>query len=549
MPDATIIGFTGTPLLQKDKKTSLEVFGPYIHTYKFDEGVRDGVILDLRYEARDVDQYLSSAEKTDQWFEAKTAGLTECGKAQLKRSWATLSKLYSSKDRLQRIVADIMADMVNLPRLKQDRGTAMLVAGSIYEACRYYDLFTSSGFNKCAIVTSYVPSDSNVRTATSDLDEPGEAEYKESVYRRMLGGESIQDFETRVKEEFKKEPAKMKLLIVVDRLLTGFDAPSATYLYIDKSMRDHDLFQAICRVNRPDDDSKDYGFIVDYKDLFRSVQLVIDEYTSGAFDDYAKEDVDGLIKNRYNEAKAEMVGALHSLDDLLSPVDEPEEDAEYIQFFCGDSDDDAQTDENAAKRDTLYSLTASLTRSFGECCDRLESHFDYTHDDVQKLRSTILNYNRLKDMIKLASADFIDLKPYEEDMRFILDNYVRAEDSKVVSSLDDIPLVQLLLDKTTTTPIEQIIDGLPGSNEAKAETIENNLTHEIVRKMSTNEIHYGKLSEMLKKVIDARKIEAITYEEYLRQVVELAKSILHPEESEEYPEAIRDSEARRALYD
>lgn len=357
MPDATIIGFTGTPLLQKDKKTSLEVFGPYIHTYKFDEGVRDGVILDLRYEARDVDQYLSSAEKTDQWFEAKTAGLTECGKAQLKRSWATLSKLYSSKDRLQRIVADIMADMVNLPRLKQDRGTAMLVAGSIYEACRYYDLFTSSGFNKCAIVTSYVPSDSNVRTATSDLDEPGEAEYKESVYRRMLGGESIQDFETRVKEEFKKEPAKMKLLIVVDRLLTGFDAPSATYLYIDKSMRDHDLFQAICRVNRPDDDSKDYGFIVDYKDLFRSVQLVIDEYTSGAFDDYAKEDVDGLIKNRYNEAKAEMVGALHSLDDLLSPVDEPEEDAEYIQFFCGDSDDDAQTDENAAKRDTLYSLT------------------------------------------------------------------------------------------------------------------------------------------------------------------------------------------------
>lgn len=117
----------------------------------------------------------------------------------------------------------------------------------------------SMGFTKCAIVTSYEPSTQSVRTATSDLSQESEEEYKKKIYERMLGDEKLAAFEKRVKEQFKEEPAQMKLLIVVDKLLTGFDAPSATYLYIDKSMRDHDLFQAICRVNRPDGEDKDYG--------------------------------------------------------------------------------------------------------------------------------------------------------------------------------------------------------------------------------------------------------------------------------------------------
>ena len=133
MPNAILIGFTGTPLLKKDKKTSLEIFGTYIHTYKFNEGVEDGVVLDLRYEARDVNQELSSPERIDQWFELKTQGLTERAKQQLKQSWTSISKLYSSRERLERIAADIifdMSDSVGKPRLANNRGTAMLVANS-----------------------------------------------------------------------------------------------------------------------------------------------------------------------------------------------------------------------------------------------------------------------------------------------------------------------------------------------------------------------------------------------------------------------------------
>ncbi|MDY2955821.1 MAG: HsdR family type I site-specific deoxyribonuclease [Enterococcus cecorum] len=546
MPDALLIGFTGTPLLKKDKATSLETFGPYIHTYKFDEGVEDGIVLDLRYEARDVDQDLSGKDKVDLWFENKTKGLTDRAKTQLKQSWTSINKLYSSKQRLEKIVGDIIFDMDFKPRLKNDRGTAMLVAGSIYEACRYWDIFTSNGFNKCAIITSYEPSTAGVRTATSDLGQEGEEEYKKAVYERMLNGKKISEFEKEVKEQFKKEPAKMKLLIVRDKLLTGFDAPSATYLYIDKSMRDHDLFQAICRVNRPDGEDKDYGYIVDYKDLFRNVQLAVADYTTEAFEDFDKEDIEGLIKNRYDEAKSEMVGSIASLNDLLGNVNEPKEDVDYIDYFCGENSED---DENTGRRDILYSLTSSLTRSFANCSDKLVSDYGYSEEQVNKLRSDISGYNKIKEMVKLASNDYIDLKPYEADMRYILDTYIRAEDTTIVSELENMTLVELLLENTTTTPVESLVQGLPGDDNAKAEIIDNNLQHEIVKKMSSNEVYYGKLSEMLQKIIEERRIEAMTYEEYLRQVVELAQAILHPEDSSDYPETIKNSEAKRALFD
>lgn len=439
MPDAIFIGFTGTPLLSKDKKkkTSIEVFGPFIHTYKFDEGVKDGVVLDLRYEARDVNQDISNNEKVDTWFNIKTEGLTERAKTTLIQRWTSFQKLYSSKQRLEIIAADIRMDMITLPRLSTDRGTAMLVAGTIYDACRYWDIFTSSGFTKCAIITSYEPTDTSVITAATDPNKESEEEYKKRIYEKMLDGKTVSDFETEVKKKFKEEPGQMKLLIVVDKLLTGFDAPSATYIYIDKSMRDHDLFQAICRVNRPNGDDKDYGYIIDYKDLFRNVQTAMIDYTSGAFDDYDKKDIDGLLKSRYDEAQAEMVGARKSLEDFFDNV-EGNEDTDYINYFCGEN---SESEEKTGLREKLYSLTSSLTRSFADCSGKLESDYGYSENQITKIRKQITGYNQVKEMIKLASCDYIDLKAYEPDMRYILDTYIKADDSRTINSLGDMTLV------------------------------------------------------------------------------------------------------------
>ena len=148
MPDSVFIGFTGTPLLQVDKEhhTTADLFGGFIHTYKFDQAVEDGVVLDLRYEARNVPQEVKSKGKIDAWFETKTKGLTPKAVAVLKEKWATLHQLYSSQDRLSKIALDIIFDFGTKPRLKSGRGNALLVAGSIAEACRYYEIFQNNNY-------------------------------------------------------------------------------------------------------------------------------------------------------------------------------------------------------------------------------------------------------------------------------------------------------------------------------------------------------------------------------------------------------------------
>ena len=156
----------------------------------------------------------------------------------------------------------------------------------------------------------------------------------------------------------------MKLLIVVDKLLTGFDAPSATYLYIDKSMQDHGLFQAICRVNRVDNDSKEYGYIIDYKDLFKDLQQSITDYTSQAFDNYDDEDVKGLLKDRQTESKDRLETALEALVALCEPV-HPKDEPGYIKYFCGDTETmtlkNLKKKELACTRRWLNSLGLMLT--------------------------------------------------------------------------------------------------------------------------------------------------------------------------------------------
>ena len=260
LPGAMLIGFTGTPLLKDDKRRSIETFGPYIHTYKYDEAVGDGVVLDLRYEARDIDQNITSQDKIDQWFDLKTRGLTDVAKSQLKQRWGTMQKVLSSLDRLEKIVADVLIDMETHDRLKSGHGNAMLVSGSIYSACRFFEMFQKTNLaGKCAIVTSYEPAPADIKGEETG-EGPTERLHQYGIYRKMLADHfnepkdtamrKVEQFDKEVKKRFVKEPGRMKLLIVVDKLLTGFDAPPATCLYIDKPMQDHGLFQAICRVNR-----------------------------------------------------------------------------------------------------------------------------------------------------------------------------------------------------------------------------------------------------------------------------------------------------------
>lgn len=548
LPNAIFVGFTGTPLLKQDKQNSIEVFGKYIHTYKFNEAVKDKVILDLRYEARDIEQNLTSKDKIDKWFEVKTKGLTEYAKNELKKRWGTLQKVLSSKSRLEKIVEDIIFDMETKDRLQNGRGNALLIAGSIYSACKYYELFQEAGFTKCAIITSYVPSTKQIKGETTGEGDTENIE-KYEIYQKMLNGKSIEVFEDEVQKQFIEDPAQMKLLIVVDKLLTGFDAPPATYLYIDKSMQDHGLFQAICRVNRLDGDDKEYGYIVDYKDLFKKLEKAFTDYTVGAFDNYDPKDVEGLLSDRLKKDKERLEEILESIYALCEPVEPPKDTPAYIHYFCAkDTSNKEELKDNEPKRKALYKQTSSLIRAYSSIAGDMESEeVGYTATEAERIKSLVDHYESVRKEVQLASGDYIDLKLYEPAMRHLIDTYIKAEDSRKVSAFDDFTLIELILDRGTEA-INELPEGIRKSKQATAETIENNLRRLIVDRQPINPKYYEEMSVVLDELISLRKEEAAEYEEYLAKIIELTKQVNNPANLNKYPKTL-DSAAKKNLYD
>jgi type I restriction enzyme R subunit len=556
LPGAMFVGFTGTPLLKVDKETSMEIFGKYIHTYKFDEAVSDGVVLDLRYEARDIEQKITSLEKIDEWFELKTKGLTDVAKTELKQKWGTMKKVFSSKSRLEKIVLDIVVDMAKKERLQNGRGNAILVSDSIYNACRYYELFQQAGLKNCAIVTSFVPTYADIKG-----EETGEG-YTEKlqrfeIYRRMLASyfneapetamNKVELFEKEVKAKFVDEPAQMKLLIVVNKLLTGFDAPSATYLYIDKTLNDHGLFQAVCRVNRLDGDDKDYGYIIDYMDLFDSLKDAFNSYTSGAFDAYDKADVDGLLKDRVKKGRERLDEALEAIKALCEPVDPPKDSLAHIRYFCGkNTENPEELKRTEPRRVALYKLTISLIRAYANISDDMKKA-GYNDSEIEQIKNDIKHFENLRKEIQIASGDYIDLKQYEPAMRYLIDSYIGAEESRVLANFDDMSLVELLIEKGTEA-LEQLPKQIRENPESVAETIENNLRRVIIEERPTNPMYYEKMSVLLDELIKRRKENTIEYEKYLQEIIDLSRKTVKPSTTADYPPTLT-TPAERSLYD
>ena len=557
LPEAMFIGFTGTPLLKADKATSIETFGSFIHTYKFDEAVADGVVLDLQYEARNIDQELTSPAQIDKWFEVKTKGMTDLSKAELKKRWGTMQKVVSSEPRAKQIVNDILLDMETKPRLMDGRGNAMLVGSSIYQACKFYEMFVAAGFKgKCAIVTSYIPNASDIAKEDSGAGKT-EKIRQYDIYRTMLADyfdepedtavNKVEEFEQAVKRQFIENPGQMRLLIVVDKLLTGFDAPSATYLYIDKKMRDHGLFQAICRVNRLDGDDKDYGYIVDYQDLFNSLEDAITDYTSGALDGYEKKDIEGLLSDRIGKARENLDEALERIRALVEPVAPPRNTLHYQQYFCAVEQGNAeQLKANEPKRVELYKAVAAVTRAYANLANDMTTA-GYSQADAEAIKTEIAHYVDVRAEVKLGAGEDVDFKQYEAGMRFLLDTYIQAGASKVVSNFEDTGLIDLIV-KLGAGAIDKLPAGIKNDPEAVAETITNNMRKVIIDEHALNPKYYDKMSELLDAIIEQRRQQAIDYQEYLAKLLDAAKQLGTKESDTRYPDWA-DNGARRALID
>ncbi|MFJ4911312.1 type I restriction endonuclease subunit R [Streptomyces sp. NPDC088726] len=557
MPGAMFIGFTGTPLLKEDKDTTVQRFGTFIHTYKFNEGVADGVVLDLRYEARNIDQDLTSPAKVDQWFEAKTRGMTDLSRAELKKRWGTVQKVASSEPRARQIVNDVLFDMETKPRLMDGRGNAMLVSQSIYQACKFYELFIQAGFKgKCAIITSYAPQASDIAKEDSGHGATERLRQYE-IYRQMLADHfnepadqamgKVEQFERDVKERFINDPAQMRLLIVVDKLLTGFDAPSATYLYIDKKMQDHGLFQAICRVNRLDGEDKDYGYIVDYRDLFNSLESAITDYTGGALEGYESKDVEGLLSDRIEKARDDLDEALEKVRALCEPVEPPKNTLQYQQYFCAREQGNAeQLKANEPKRVELYKSVAAVTRAYGNLANEMHAA-GYSDAEAAAIKEEIAHYANVREEVKLGAGENVDFKQYEAGMRHLLDTYINASPSEVVSDFQEAGLVQLIVEMGAGA-LDKLPAGIKKDPEAVAETITNNMRTVIIDERPMNPKYYDKMSELLDAILEERRQSALGYKEYLAKLLEHASKLGKGESDTQYPDWA-DNGGRRALID
>ncbi|HUX42194.1 MAG TPA: type I restriction endonuclease subunit R [Rectinemataceae bacterium] len=549
LKDAIFIGFTGTPLLRKDKPMTRDVFGTNIHTYKFPEAVADGVILDLKYEARDVPQRLGSPQAIDAWFQLKTKGLNNFQRAVLRKRWATMEELMSSAERKQRIIADIIEDFGLKPRLNSDRGTAILVASSIYDACHYFRLLQNTTFGQyCGIITSYEPNHNAISRKPANSDE----RYKFDTYTKLVlkPNQGTKQYEDEAKRRFIEEPANLKLLIVVSKLLTGFDAPSCTYIYLDSELRDHNLFQAICRTNRLDGDDKDYGHIVDFKELFGDVEKAIAVYSSDELDcdEEGSGDDNVYLKDWLAEGRKKLDQAREALHYLCDPVPPPRKMEQFLRYFCGDIANPNALSETEALRISLYKAVAVFVRAFADLANDL-TEADYSESEAEAIHKDVEFYGDIRAAIKRHSGEELDIKPFEADMRHLLNTYIQADPATNLGELGELSLTDLII---KTGIHDAIAKGMNQkgklSRNAVAEGIINNVRKTIIRDQLTDPRFYEHMSKLLDDLIQQSRADAAAYEEFLRKTEALVRRLAEKQPDPGTPDSLAGKREATVIY-
>jgi type I restriction enzyme R subunit len=454
---------------------------------------------------------------------------------------------------MSRVVEDIVFDFATKPRLSSGRGNAILVASSIYEACRYFELFQQTNLrNQCALVTSYDPHVRDVTREETGANTDSDKQFIYKTYQSLLSGvtadagmSKTETYEKQVTRKFIREAANMRLLVVVDKLLTGFDAPSCSYIYLDKAMRDHGLFQAICRTNRLDGDDKTVGNIVDYKDLFKSVQGAMTVYTSELDETAPGVRPDVLLQDRLTKGRERVDNAVETLVLLCEPVTPPRSELEYIQYFCGNTEKPEDLADREPNRVALYKATADLVRSIAEIADEMEAA-GYSHADIARINQQRTHFLNVRDIVRRASGETLDLKPFEADMRHLIDTYIEASAAKNSSPFENMSLLDVIAKLGIHKAIQDQLPGMNGNEDAIAETIENNVRKKIIKEQLADPVYYANMSALLDEIIAARKLKAIAYEEYLQRIAEIAKKV-QVGQTDDTPKSLS-SPARRALW-
>ena len=272
----------------------------------------------------------------------------------------------------------------------------------------------------------------------------------------------------------------------------------------------------------------------------------IKDYTGEAFDGYDKDDVKDLLKDRLQQGRERLEETREAVKALCEAVEPPYDTAAYLRFFCAAESGNAQQLKGSEpKRVALYKLTAAFLRAYTNLANEMRES-GYSDVEAREIKAEVNYYEKVRQEVKLASGDYIDMKMYEPAMHHLLDTYIRAEDSEPRSTFDDLTLVQLIVERGEAA-IEALPKGLRENRDAMAETIENNVRRLIINERAVNPKYYDKMSELLDALIHKRREEALDYKAYLVEIIELTKQVSR-QESGQYP-LTTNSGALRALYD
>jgi type I restriction enzyme R subunit len=460
-----------------------------------------------------------------------------------------MEELMSAGERKQRIIADIIEDFSLKPRLNNDRGTAILVAPSIYDACHYFRLLQNTSFGPyCGIITSYEPNHNAISREPPNSDERYKFDtYMQSVLKK---GQTTKQYEDEAKRRFIEEPANMKLLIVVSKLLTGFDAPSCTYIYLDNELRDHNLFQAICRTNRLDGDDKDYGHIVDFKELFGEVQEAIAVYSSDELDIEGGSDAENNVhlKDWLGEGKKKLDEAREALRYLWEPVALPREVEQFLHYFCGDAANPNALNETEALRVSFYKAVADFVRAFAAIAQDL-TEAGYSDAEAAALQKDVEFYGEIRSAIKKHSGEELDIKPYEADMRHLLNTYVQADPAADLGELGEMSLTELIIETGIHDAIARKLNEKGKlSTNAIAEGIINNVRKTIIREQLTDPRFYEQMSQLLDDLIRQSRADAADYEDFLKKAEALVKRLAAKQPDEDLPAALHGKREATVIY-
>lgn len=512
---AIYISFTGTPIMKRDRNI-FDKFGGLIHKYSLDDALKDKAIVPLIYEGKMVDQEVSK-EAIDMRLDMLTRNLTEEQKTDVMKKWSRFEKVASSEQRLELIAWDIAKNYNET--LKGTGFNAMLACNKKIEAVKYYNIFREE-FPELEVAVVISPPD--MREGEGSIDEDTNDIVKKFYINALSNYKNEEEYEETIKSKFIN--GDIDILIVVDKLLTGFDAPKASTLYLDKQIKEHNLLQAIARVNRLCD-GKDYGYIVDYRGLLGELDKALTMYQEAGLEEFNEEDIKSSVYYIDTEIN-NMFEAHEKLKEIFKDIKNKNDLEEYEVLL-----------EDEKIRKDFYDKLCKFGSMLGIILPSDQAYYKVGKEKISELRKALAFYQKLRATVKLRYSETIDHKEYEAKMQKLLDNYVVAKEMMRITEPVDI---------TDAENFDKELEKM-GTDRGKADSIRTRLTRTISEKSKEDPAYYKKFSTRIEETIEAYRNRRITDSEYLQKMQDIKEDFRKGNSGISYPTNIT-TENSRAFY-